>query len=221
MTTHRKCTKCGEEKSLEDFSPHARGKFGRQPQCKACCVEANRVRYFANHEVNREKSRLRALKDQRENSEARNAARRAWVDRNPEADRASKDQWADAHPEQVAAIKNAWRKANLARFNETGKAWKKANPSAMKKYRLRKYGLTLEQYDAMLVEQGGRCAICETSTPAKHGSWCIDHEHGSMKVRGLLCVKCNAGLGSFDDSPGFLLAAERYLQKAKRQRRVA
>ena len=116
------------------------------------------------------------------------------------------------NPEKQRAAREDWRKANLARFNETGKAWKKNNPSAMKKYRLRKYGLTVEQYDAMLASQDNRCAICSTATPAKHGSWCIDHDHKTNKARGLLCVKCNAGLGNFDENVGFLLAAERYLQ---------
>lgn len=88
----------------------------------------------------------------------------------------------------------------------------------MKKYRLRKYGLTVEQYEATIAEQEGRCAICSTTTPAKHGSWCIDHDHDTNEVRGLLCVKCNAGLGSFDDSPVHLLAAERYLQRHRSRR---
>lgn len=143
-----------------------------------------------------------------------------WRAANREADRASKKKWADANPEKVAAKREAWRKNNLARFNEAGKAWKKANPDAMKKYRLRKYGLTVEMYEAMLAEQGGRCAICDATSAGRSGAWCIDHCHETNEVRGLLCVKCNAGLGSFSDNPGHLLAAERYLQRSRRLKAV-
>lgn len=138
--------------------------------------------------------------------------RQRYCARHPEADRKSKMLWAQRNAEQVKEAKTMWRLANKDQWNKTGKAWKKANPGAMKKYRLRKYGLTLEQYEALVKKQDGRCAICDTATPAKHGSWCIDHDHETNKMRGLLCLKCNAGLGSFDDSPANLLAAERYLQ---------
>ena len=148
-----------------------------------------------------------------QNPEKRQTARDKWRAANPEADKAAKRKWLEANREQHRATTEAWRRANLGRFNETGKAWKKANPGAMKKYRLRKYGLTVEQYEAMLKEQDNRCAICGTDTPAKHGSWCVDHCHDTNEPRGLLCVKCNAGLGHFDDSPAHLLAAERYLQR--------
>ena len=142
----------------------------------------------------------------------RRLARKKWRLANPEADKKSKRLWAKRNAAAKAAMNKAWVENNRARHNEGGKAWKKNNPSAMKKYRLRKYGLTVEQYDAMLASQDNRCAICSTATPAKHGSWCIDHDHKTNKARGLLCVKCNAGLGNFDENTGFLLAAERYLQ---------
>lgn len=126
--------------------------------------------------------------------------------------------WLSKNPAKKAAANRAWLENNRGRHVATVKAWKKANPVAMKKYRLARYGLTVEEYEALLAAQGGRCAICETDTPAKHGSWCIDHCHGSSEVRGLLCVRCNAGLGHFDDSPAFLLAAERYIQASRRKR---
>lgn len=67
---------------------------------------------------------------------------------------------------------------------------------------LRAYNLTVEQYDAMLAEQGGRCAICRSSDPGPK-SWHVDHDHdccpagGSCGkcVRGLLCHSCNLLLG--------------------------
>ena len=74
--------------------------------------------------------------------------------------------------------------------------------------RLWSYGLTPEEYNKMLTESGGRCAICGESfedTPR------IDHCHTTGKVRGLLCHNCNVGLGHFKDSTENLLKAVEYL----------
>ena len=101
----------------------------------------------------------------------------------------------------------------MARFNASGKAWKKANPEAMRRYSLKKYGLTPESFEVLLESQGGACAICRTKKPGAHGKFCVDHDHETNKARGLLCVKCNAGLGSFDEQTRFLLAAVDYLIK--------
>jgi Recombination endonuclease VII len=76
-------------------------------------------------------------------------------------------------------------------------------------HRLVAYGLTREGYDRMLAQQHGACAICKQKSQA---TLCIDHDHSTGQVRGLLCRKCNAGLGLFDDSPCRLRAAAAYLE---------
>jgi hypothetical protein len=53
-----------------------------------------------------------------------------------------------------------------------------------------RYGLTVEEIDAMLAAQGGVCAICRK--PPKRR--CVDHDHQTMRVRGILCNRCNIGL---------------------------
>jgi len=75
-----------------------------------------------------------------------------------------------------------------------------------------RYGITVDDYDRMLEEQGGCCAICNTDTPSgRRGRFSIDHNHETGEVRGLLCQKCNAGLGYFKDSPTILATALKYL----------
>lgn len=76
----------------------------------------------------------------------------------------------------------------------------------------RKFGMTAEDFDRMLAEQDGRCAICGTDTPGGRGEFCIDHCHVSGEVRGILCSRCNTGLGQFQDDPARLLAAVKYLE---------
>lgn len=81
----------------------------------------------------------------------------------------------------------------------------------------RAYGLSEEEYAAMLASQGGVCAICNKAEGATH--WAgkvkmlhIDHDHATGEIRGLLCDGCNRGLGHFRDDPANLLAAAAYLQ---------
>lgn len=74
----------------------------------------------------------------------------------------------------------------------------------------RKYGLSLQDFDAILAHQGGACAICRekfSKTPQ------VDHCHATNVVRGLLCDDCNKGLGCFDDDIDIMQAAIDYLER--------
>lgn len=77
----------------------------------------------------------------------------------------------------------------------------------------RKFGITAEEYDAMLAGQDGLCAICGTDSPQRSTSnyFAVDHDHETGEVRGLLCSPCNIALGAFGDSPDRLMAAAAYL----------
>lgn len=81
------------------------------------------------------------------------------------------------------------------------------------------FGLTPEQYDKLVNDQNNCCAICheseseinKKSTHIKPLS--VDHDHATGKVRGLLCSRCNQGLGKFKDDPQLLINAIKYLKK--------
>lgn len=72
--------------------------------------------------------------------------------------------------------------------------------------RSKRYNITPEQYDGLNVAQNGRCAICERPRPL-----CVDHDHDTGAVRGLLCQKCNKGIGLLDDDPNVLIRAMEYV----------
>lgn len=75
----------------------------------------------------------------------------------------------------------------------------------------KKFGLSPNEYKAMLEKQKGLCAICEQ--PPKFRTYlCVDHCHSKHKARALLCVTCNAGLGQFYDNPELLEKAAAYLR---------
>lgn len=83
-----------------------------------------------------------------------------------------------------------------------------------------KFGITLDDYNAILDAQNGKCAICkqpETKGDPRTGKLfplAVDHCHDKKHIRGLLCMKCNRGLGLFEDDADRLRAAVRYLMRA-------
>lgn len=90
--------------------------------------------------------------------------------------------------------------------------WNDGNHGYFLSYR---YGLTLDDYRAMLAAQGGVCAICGTDNPGgKAKVWNVDHCHRRNEVRGLLCGPCNRGLGQFHDDPERLRRAAVYLEQS-------
>ena len=111
----------------------------------------------------------------------------------------------------------AWRKANPTWLKASQVAWHKANPKKRSVYsraeRYRAYGLTLADYAAMVAAQSGLCAVCGKNEGDE--TLCVDHDHSTGKVRGLLCRLCNIGLGGFKDSCASLIAAAEYIKKWK------
>jgi len=74
----------------------------------------------------------------------------------------------------------------------------------------RTYGLTVEEYEAMLAAQGGVCACGNVCATSKRLS--VDHDHKTGRVRGLLCRRCNSVLGYVDDDIDLLVTLTEYLR---------
>lgn len=104
--------------------------------------------------------------------------------------------------------------AQAARRKEAGYTKKYAPRRHVVK--LSKYGLTGEQYDSLAASQSGRCAICRR--PATEKRLSVDHDHDTGSVRGLLCHRCNMGLGYFLDDPALVADAFAYLVVSKKER---
>jgi hypothetical protein len=99
-------------------------------------------------------------------------------------------------------IHKRWRTLNRERVNSY-------NRGNYRRYYYKRYGLTLEQYQSLVEKQGGRCAICKR---VLEKILVVDHCHETGRVRGLLCDRCNAGLGMFVDNPLILKSAIEYLK---------
>ena len=130
----RVCKKCGEAKSLDEFTKRTSSRFvdGRDPWCKKCYAEKSREYYAKSKESYQRTSYRRSIK--------------------------------------------------------------------------RKYGITWDQYEALLEEQGGVCKICQ-----EDNRLVVDHDHRTSEIRGIICHRCNVGLASFQDRKDLLMNAINYL----------
>ena len=115
--------------------------------------------------------------------------------------------------------------------NNVRKKWMKENPNKGKTYSKKfrtvnklkaihnglkcHYGITIEDYNKMLEIQNNKCKICNEHKDSFKNLLSVDHCHKTGKVRGLLCHRCNSGLGFFKDSKVLLQVAKEYLLESE------
>lgn len=119
------------------------------------------------------------------------------------------------------AVRAANYYGNLERERARQRAWdaakESANPGRRQRVNrrgalLRRYGLTVEDWDAMIVAQSGLCAICNDQLAGVAAtSPCVDHDHVTGRVRAILCRNCNSALGMVKDDPDRAMALAAYL----------
>ena len=80
------------------------------------------------------------------------------------------------------------------------------------------YGLSLAEYAVLLKTQDGKCAICGVTPGERDKRLCVDHDHKTGEIRGLLCNGCNWSLGGFRDSADLLRRAAIYLETHSQKR---
>ena len=153
----KKCTKCKQNKSSDQFYEDKSSKNGLRSNCKLCSNNSSIAWYKANIEIEQSK-------------------KKSWRQRNP------------------VKVMQQNRRDNLKK----------------------NYGVSVKDWDILFEKQNGLCAICSQSETVllngKLKRLAIDHCHLTKKVRGLLCAKCNKGLGLFKDKPELLNQAAKYLE---------
>jgi hypothetical protein len=105
---------------------------------------------------------------------------------------------------------NAYRRRRYATDSDYRARTLAESAKRLRKRVCKQHGISVEEFEEMLARQQGACGICERPfrrTPH------IDHCHASGTVRGLLCNKCNVGLGYYDDDPTFVRKAAHYLER--------
>lgn len=186
------CTRCGEEKELTEFYLRAsRGTYSSR--CKACQRAYMNERYWRDPE----RMRMEGRQQHVAHREYRLIQGRA--------------RYAVARDET-----NAKRRAERRLNPEVVRAKERESAQRLNRYRrvaLRKYGLTVETYEALLISQQGVCAICKGPPNGRGLVFHVDHDHQTNRVRGLLCHYCNTAIGSLGESVELLRAAITYLNK--------
>lgn len=127
-------------------------------------------------------------------------ATRRWREKYPERDKASqRRKYLQDRESRIAyAVKYKTEHPEKARI------W-------ARNYTLRKkYGFEQEDYTKLFAAQKGQCAICNC---IQVDPLCVDHNHKTGKVRGLLCHACNLGIGKFNDDPELIERAILYLEE--------
>jgi hypothetical protein len=230
----RVCTKCGEYKPNPAFST------GRN-QCKACGViaamawaKANPARVLANSAALR--ARRRALRRPKQlplpllegrvcmGCGAWKPAREFWLDRRRRERSQSRCKACRIAEAKTARATNG---QNIRRSERRSKQkWRAIAPDDVRlRRRLRvaelKFGISPADYLALFASQGERCAICRTPIliwtkgRGSRGVACVDHDHETNEVRGLLCHACNTAIGLLNDSVEQVRMALQYLTRWK------
>ena len=152
---------------------------------------------------------------------------RWWNEQNPgktKARRKANERPSECHPEKPelagglcgTCYRRKWR------LEHPGAEWDRQNIANKRRYEnqtedqrrtriLRRYGITAQQYDALLQEQGGGCAVCSRLPEARPLQ--VDHDHATEAIRGLLCANCNSALGHAKDDIDRLRALIAYLEQ--------
>lgn len=123
--------------------------------------------------------------------------------------------WYAANRTREISRVQEWRETNRDHFN----AWQRRNNARPERkralrdqYYRRTFGISADDVDALLHQQGGGCAICGRR-PERAASLHLDHCHGTGAIRGILCLSCNQGLGKFREDADLLDAAARHLRE--------
>lgn len=158
------------------------------------------------------------------NLEIQKAYNKAYREANKDKYSTWNKAWKENNEKELQVYSKIWRDTNKEKLRNDKKAYYNLNKDKEREWHLNfKYGLNQESYDKILKDQNGCCAICKR-TPKQLGKCLsVDHAHVAgykhlspeekvKHVRGLLCDKCNRGLGHFEDKINLLKAAQQYLE---------
>ena len=165
-------------------------------------------------------ARTRRYREDPEHAAKTRAYNRAWYAAHKDEIAAQRQRRMEdpKHAEKVRARNRAWYAAHKEEISARARRDWAENPyykseewaQRLRNRRLKTtYGLSIDDYNALLARQGGACAICRKQPEQR---LCVDHCHVTKKVRRLLCRRCNLGIGYFNDDPRLLRLAVAYLE---------
>jgi hypothetical protein len=207
--TIKVCRSCKQEKRAGDF-------YGREAQCKSCRWERTKEIRASGHkertppEVKERGNRMcRVCREERPVSD--------FIGKNAKC----KECFGAVHREQERERRKVYRAANIEserqKDRDRYRKWKQTRPEgwrrAVKNGRLKEqYGITINDLDRMIEACNATCEICREVQLDPYKMH-VDHCHSTGAIRGLICGKCNVGIGMFRDNPENLVRAAEYLSR--------
>jgi hypothetical protein len=193
------CCICNKEKLITDFYKDNSKKFGISDTCKVCSKKYSRE-YAQNHHN-------KVIEYQNE-----------YREKNKNKKQEYQKQYYEKNKKELRAYRAKYKNEHEEEIKEQQKQYRLKYPEKIKNHDLLSgHGITLNDYNKMLKEQNNGCAICgnpetDKEVNKKVKSLSVDHDHKTGKVRGLLCSKCNKGIGLFQDNIKLLQSAINYLK---------
>ena len=210
MESLRSCSLCPTEaftrEDLEQFLKDNRAPYGRANKCKKCHTKQYRPGTF------KEKPTLDGVECLRSCTRCDTKAY-AIEDLN-DFQRAKGAMFGRANLCKACAVLKAL-KNNSSKPDKTAEEEATYRRKQRERHLRKTYNLSLEDFAIMLESQNNTCKICKCEARSKRNSFrenlVVDHDHTTGEVRGLLCHRCNVGLGSFKDNLGLVATAAAYL----------
>ena len=199
------CSKCKREKPRNCFSKDTRAADGLQCHCKEC--------QSYEHKKLRERDIERDIPETKKCRDCNKVLPASDFYKNKVNSDGLAPKCKTCH--NASSLEYSRKKPDKAR--ERREKWKNDNPerhfSAQRKYLLKQYNLTVEEYVDMLEERHQVCQVCGRQERTVR-SLPVDHCHQTGVVRGLLCSDCNKMLGMANDDPAILRKLVEYLENS-------
>ena len=200
----KSCSRCSQSKPIGEFHKSSEAKCGRASQCKKC-DNARRTEWYRKKSVELGKSpQIYTL--------LAKELRAIGMKQCPKCKEKKKIEsfyeYTDSGKRASYCIVCTSEYQKTLPKNKPTEARRKQNRNNLL---LRKYKVTLEDYERMLQEQDGKCAICEEVNFDR--SLAVDHDHVTGAVRQLLCSKCNIAIGFLRENPRIARNVATYLER--------
>jgi hypothetical protein len=149
------------------------------------------------------------------NKEALNAKNKEYREKNKEEINKQRKEYRQNNKDKIAERDKDYRSRKVEQTRLRSAKWYANNRDRSKNSRLlRKYNISLDEYNKMLLEQDGKCWTCSTKAEDERNKvLVVDHNHLTGEVRGLLCNRCNTAIGLLQESQEILEKVSKYLHE--------
>ncbi len=212
------CPSCKTEKSIDKFNKRNGIKSGLQSHCKECQTKDREKLKNTIKEITEYKICIKCLIKKSKNEFYTSSTSKDNLSRYCKiCDRDIKTKYRKNNKERIKNYSKKYRESHKQQIKEstTTQEYKKQNKERSLKYL---YNLDIKKYNDILILQNNSCKICNISF--QKTKICVDHDHLTGKIRGLLCRKCNTGIGLFNDSIILLNKATIYLSQISDEQKI-